>query len=135
MGDPGQRLSEPGSITVLVVDSKPASRAATLQLLRSAGYQVRARPGITQRPPGFAPPRNALAKPRPGAVAQTCQCGTAADALDLLLSRQKGSAAPGIDVVLKDHEPPSSNAERLLRQLQKSGLDVPVIGAQPRKHI
>lgn len=58
---------------------------------------------------------------------QASYVGTGADALRLLHSSKSGPG--GFDILLKDHSPPASNAERFLRNLEKGGFgDVPCIG-------
>lgn len=53
-----------------------------------------------------------------------------AEALQLLKEQQTRDGAPGVDLILKEHDPPAANACRLLtRTLEDDVLrTVPVIG-------
>ena len=86
------------SLTVLVVDANPSTRAATLRLLQDASYAV-------------------------------VEASSGSKAIDLLCRQ------PGVDLVLKDHDPPHSNAVHFIRRLREAGQAVPVIGecVQPPK--
>ena len=54
-----------------------------------------------------------------------------AEALQLLKEQQARDGAPGVDLILKEHNPPAANACRLLtRTLEDDVLrTVPVVGA------
>ena len=56
--------------------------------------------------------------------------GTGGEALDLLLENLRATGHPGVDIILKQHEPPSSNAPRFLRKLRavEALASLPVIG-------
>lgn len=107
-----QQALEPRAITVLVIDSNPASREATLELLAESGYKVRGPPGSPAKPP-----TPALADPAPPGPPQTLACARGSEALDLLSERVRATGSPGVEVVLKDHAPPASNAVRFLHRL------------------
>ncbi len=56
-----------------------------------------------------------------------------AEALQLLKEQQARDGAPGVDLILKEHDPPAANACRLLtRTLEDDVLrTVPVVGELP----
>lgn len=118
---------EHGAITVLVVDSDSASSAATCALLTACAYQVRRARSVrpSQRP--LWPPLYQRSLFCPQALAVTS--GAAA----LRLVEERAAAGQGVHIVLKDHNPPASNAVRFLRRLREHATpalrDTPVIGA------
>lgn len=54
-----------------------------------------------------------------------------AEALQLLKEQQTRDGAPGVDLILKEHDPPAANACRLLRRTLEDDVlrTVPVVGA------
>lgn len=126
---------EPRAITVLVVDNNPSSRASTLRLLQECSYNVRRAWG----PGGAVAVRAAL----PSLLWTVCRTYWArsllqavaaqrgSEALRLLEERAAATGSPGVHVVLKDHDPPASNAVRFLHRLREhpSLRGLPVIGA------
>lgn len=56
---------------------------------------------------------------------------TGSDALQLLRAQLHDAGEPGWDIILKEHEPPNSNAAYFLRKLQGDAVlrNVPVVGA------
>ena len=59
---------------------------------------------------------------------QVASCATAREALQLLAQARSDSAAQPFGLVLKDHNPPTSNACRFLRKLAQAPSRVPVVG-------
>lgn len=53
-----------------------------------------------------------------------------AEALQLLKDQQARDGAPGVDLILKEHDPPVANACRLLRRTLEDDVlrTVPVVG-------
>lgn len=62
---------------------------------------------------------------------------TGKDALEVLDERLQAGAGPGVDVILKEHDPPGSNAVRFLQKLRETAqlTFIPVIGAPPAARI
>lgn len=56
---------------------------------------------------------------------------TGSEALQLLQAQLQESGEPAVDIILKEHEPPTSNAPRFLKRLEGVLRTVPVIGAWP----
>jgi CheY-like chemotaxis protein len=56
-----------------------------------------------------------------------------AEALQLLKEQQARDGAPGVDLILKEHDPPAANACRLLRRILEDDVlrTIPVVGAAP----
>lgn len=65
-------------------------------------------------------------------VVQAVGVQTGSEALQLLQGQVQTAGEPGVDIIFKEHEPPSSNAARFLKQLQADAVlrTVPVIGAR-----
>lgn len=56
--------------------------------------------------------------------------GTGGEALDLLAANLRATGSCGVDIVLKEHDPPTSNAARFLKKLRavEALASLPVIG-------
>ena len=53
---------------------------------------------------------------------QTLACARGSEALELLNENVRATGCPGVDVVLKDHTPPATNAVRFLHRLRRAPL-------------
>ena len=132
---------DPRNVSVLVVDGNPSSLASTVGLLEECAYKVR--PTVARRwasqAAGAASERQACVEARRlccGAQVTTVQTGSAALQLMLDNHRAAGSLGDcGFDILLKEHEPPASNAARFLKKLRAHEClrALPVIG-EPGRH-
>lgn len=93
-GAPAAVFKDPANMRILVIDSKAASRAQVCQLLRSCGY------------------------------VDVHSVKTSREALQLVdaaaAAEDEGEDGGGFDLILKEHEPPSASACRLLKRLAKT---------------
>lgn len=146
-----ERPPDPQQIRVLVVEPQN-SRSQTLRLLLECGYKVGMMQGAPpacrahpRRPrnclpwPRGSPRQRHRARQRPSALppAQATAVQTGSEALQLLSTQLAASGEPGFDILVKEHEPPASNATRFLRKLQAADAGgvlrtLPVIGGSAR---
>ena len=130
-------ILSPQSLRVLVVDSKASARQEVVALLRKCTYQVRC--GLVssvrwQEAEAIGWFRVAVPPVRPGCkplpVLQVMEVKSTAEALQLLKDQQARDGAPGVDLIMKEHDPPAANACRLLRRTLEDDVlrTVPVVG-------
>lgn len=65
------------------------------------------------------------------AILQVMDVKGTAEAVQLLKEQQARDGAPGVDLILKEHDPPAANACRLLRRILEDDVlrTIPVVGA------
>ncbi len=129
-GKPEQHAPNPQQIRVLVVCPQQNSRLQTLSLLQDTGYQVRwcwhaSLARLSRGVPWIYIHCNFCLF-----LSQATGVQTGSDALQLLRAQLKESGEPAFDIILKEHEPPHSNAAKFLRKLPADAVlrTVPVIG-------
>lgn len=129
-------ILSPQSLRVLVVDSKASARQEVTALLRKCSYQVRMWSGwamscketVLSREFALGGPMRPAWKPL--FPVQVMEVKSTAEALQLLKDQQARDGAPGVDLILKEHDPPAANACRLLRRTLEDDVlrTVPVVG-------
>ena len=129
-------LQPNGALTVAVIDPNASSRSSTAKLLEENGYKVRftsmhdmillsnstfpKTPQISCSPPQIFSIITLQVK--------AMQKGS--EALALFAQNLAAGLGPSVDVILKAHDPPASNAPRFLQKLGEieSLKTIPIIG-------